>query len=240
MQPAAQGRRDPRKGDMRQSVLVITHNPAIAEAVTNALRAGGYRPVHTGLARALRTARETNPVMALADMRIGAIDRRSIRWFSQEFGIPVILLAERGGLDVARAFGMGAWDCVTDPTTGAEVLARVRETLRHHREGTGRSNRTTLEVGRLRLDRLANRATVAGEERKLTVQEFNLLWELASHAGTVVRHERLIDWVWKGKHEGSRLALRQTVKNLRRKLGDDALDPTHIATVRGLGYRMNA
>ena len=135
---------------------------------------------------------------------------------------------------------MGAWDCVTDPTTGAEVLARVRETLRHHREGTGRSNRTTLEVGGLRLDRSVNRATVAGEERKLTVQEFNLLWELASHAGTVVRHDLLIDRVWEGKQEGNRLALRQTVKNLRRKLGDDALDPTHIATVHGVGYRMNA
>jgi DNA-binding response OmpR family regulator len=224
---------------MIQSVLVITHNPAIAEAVANALRAGGYRPVHTGLARAVRTARETNPVMALADMRIGAIDRRSIRWFSQEFGIPVILLAERGGLDVARAFGMGAWDCVTDPGSEEEILARVRETLRHHREGTGRSNRTTLEVGGLRLDRSGNRATVAGEERKLTVQEFNLLWELASHAGTAVRHERLIERLWEGKHEGNLVTLRQTVKNLRRKLGDDALDPTHIATVHRVGYRMN-
>ena len=224
---------------MRQSVLVITHNPAIAEAVTNALRAGGYQPIHTDLARALRIARETNPVLALADMRIGAIDRRSIRWFSQEFGIPVILLAERGGPDVARAFGMGAWDCVTDPGSEEEILARVRETLRHHREGTGRSNRTTLEVGGLRLDRSANRATVAGEERKLTVQEFNLLWELASHAGTVVHHERLIERLWEGKHEGTRVTLRQTVKNLRRKLGDDALDPTHIATVHRVGYRMN-
>ena len=81
---------------------------------------------------------------------------------------------------------------------------------------------------------------MAGEERKLTVQEFNLLWELASHAGTAVRHELLIDRVWEGKHEGTRVTLRQTVKNLRRKLGDDALDPTHIATVRGVGYRMNA
>ena len=79
-----------------------------------------------------------------------------------------------------------------------------------------------------------------GEERELTAQEFNLLWELASHAGTTVRHERLIDRVWGGKHDGNQLALQQAVKNLRRRLGDHALDPAHIAKAREVGCQMNA
>jgi len=44
--------------------------------------------------------------------------------------------------------------------------------------------------------------------------------------------------VWGWEYSGDVDLLRSTVKNLRRKLGDDANDPRYIFTEPRVGYRM--
>jgi len=66
-----------------------------------------------------------------------------------------------------------------------------------------------------------------------------LLLCLAEHAGEVVSIDDLLNQVWSGVIVTSD-SVYQAVTSLRRVLGDDPKQPTYIATVPRLGYRMVA
>ena len=66
-----------------------------------------------------------------------------------------------------------------------------------------------------------------------------LLLCLAEHAGEVVSIDELLNHVWSGVFVNQD-SVYQAVASLRRLLGDDPKQPTYIATVPRLGYRMVA
>ena len=65
-----------------------------------------------------------------------------------------------------------------------------------------------------------------------------MLYELAVHAPRVLTHGVLLHRVWGPERLGEGWLLRNVVKKLRRKLGDDAADPRYIFTEPRVGYRM--
>jgi transcriptional activator of cad operon len=78
-----------------------------------------------------------------------------------------------------------------------------------------------------------------GETARLEERTMRLLVCLAEHRGEVVSIEDLLSQVWSGITV-SPDSVYQAVASLRRQLGDDARQPTYIATVPRLGYRMVA
>ena len=70
-------------------------------------------------------------------------------------------------------------------------------------------------------------------------RSMRLLVCLAEHAGQVVSIDALLDTAWAGVIV-SPDSVYQAVTSLRRLLGDDSKQPTYIATVPRLGYRMVA
>ena len=81
--------------------------------------------------------------------------------------------------------------------------------------------------------------TVVGREVELTATEYEILRVLSLNAGRVVANDALVRQVWSGRKAGGNVNLvRNFVKKLRRKLGDDAQSPAWIFSVRGVGYRM--
>jgi DNA-binding response OmpR family regulator len=81
---------------------------------------------------------------------------------------------------------------------------------------------------------------MGGRELALSRKEFDLLAELAQHAGTVVTREQLMARVWDQNWFGSTKTLDVHMGWLRRKLGDDASTPRYLHTVRGVGFRLGA
>jgi DNA-binding response OmpR family regulator len=82
--------------------------------------------------------------------------------------------------------------------------------------------------------------TLDDQEVALSRKEFDLLLELARHAGQVVTREQLMARVWDENWFGSTKTLDVHIGWLRRKLGDDAGEPRFIETVRGVGFRFAA
>jgi TolB-like protein/DNA-binding winged helix-turn-helix (wHTH) protein len=78
-----------------------------------------------------------------------------------------------------------------------------------------------------------------GETAQLEVRTLRLLLCLAEHVGEVVSIDDLLNQVWSGVSV-SPDSVYQAVTSLRRQLGDDPKQPTYIATVPRLGYRMIA
>jgi len=78
-----------------------------------------------------------------------------------------------------------------------------------------------------------------GETARVEVRTMRLLLCLAEHAGEVVSIDDLLNQVWSGVVVAPD-SVYQAVASLRRLLGDDPKQPTYIATVPRLGYRMVA
>ena len=89
-----------------------------------------------------------------------------------------------------------------------------------------------------RIDYAGHRVAVAGRLVRLTPPEYELLFELSVHAGRVLTHDQLLHRVWGPERTGEPWLVREVVKRLSRKLGDDANNPAYIFTEPRVGYRM--
>ena len=92
--------------------------------------------------------------------------------------------------------------------------------------------------GELTIDYAERRVTLAGRPVQLTVIEYGLLFELSANAGRVMTYDRLLQRVWGLRGSGDSRRVRTAAKQLRRKLGDDANNPTYILNEPRVGYRM--
>ena len=147
--------------------------------------------------------------------------------------LPVVFISGYGRDEtVARALKAGAADYVVKPFSPTELIARVEAALRRV------ARPEPFELGALAIHYESRRVTVARREVTLTATEYELLRVLSLNAGRVVTYEALLRQVWGGREAGDMDLIRNFVKKLRAKLGEDAANPTWIFNVRGVGYRM--
>ena len=150
--------------------------------------------------------------------------------------VPVIFLSAYGQDQlVARALDMGAVDYVAKPFSPTELAARIRAALR--RRAASESSEPYV-LGGLVVNYGERQATLAGRPLQLMAIEYRLLAELSANAGRVLTYEHLLQRVWGDKSNSDVRAMRTIVSSLRRKLGDDADNPTYIFTEPRVGYRM--
>jgi DNA-binding response OmpR family regulator len=151
--------------------------------------------------------------------------------------VPVIVLTARDDVETrVTALDQGAEDYVIKPFDLAELMARVRLRLRRptaNGDAKQPEAPTTLQKGRISLDRLERVAMVSGESVVLTPQEYAVLEQLMLHAEDVVSRTQLLRSVW-GMEQAPRRSnlVDVAVASLRRRIG-----ATAIETVRGEGYR---
>jgi len=96
-----------------------------------------------------------------------------------------------------------------------------------------------LRIGAWTVDPASGEISRPGESARLEVRALRLLLYLAQRQGQVVSIDKLLTQVWPGITVSSD-SVYQAVTSLRRQLGDDSRQPTYIATVPRLGYRMVA
>ncbi|MFJ2033823.1 response regulator transcription factor [Streptosporangium sp. NPDC087985] len=222
-------------------VLVVEDDPSIGSELVEALASGGYQVslAATG-SDALDHARRFAPDLVLLDLGLPDIDGvvvcRRLRTALPQ-AVIVVLTARTQEFEVVVALDAGADDYLTKPFRLTELLARVRAHLR--RQNVPQEERS-VSVGRLRLDLLARRVFIGGDEVMLRPKEFDLLVVLAGRAGEVVTREELMDEVWDVNWFGPTKTLDVHVFALRRKLSEHGEDPQRITTLRGRGYRYEA
>jgi DNA-binding response OmpR family regulator len=146
----------------------------------------------------------------------------------------LILTARAEEADIVLGLDAGADDYLVKPFRLAELLARVRACTRRIDD-----DRDHLTVDDLAVDIGARIVEVAGSRVELRPKEFDLLVALARNAGRVVTRERLLEDVWDEHWFGPSKTLDIHIWSLRRKLDPEG-GPSHISTVRGVGYRLDA
>ncbi len=223
-------------------ILFVEDEDAISSPFSRALEREGFEAiVARTAAEALELAGRVEPDLVLLDLNLPDGDGRDVcRALRRDSDVPIVMLTARGTeLDRVVGLEMGADDYVVKPFSGAEVISRIRAVLRRSR-GAAQPFEPAFTVGPLELDVAARIARLDGEELSLTRKEFDLLAELARHAGKVVTREDLMSRVWDVNWFGSTKTLDVHIGSLRRKLGDDPSAPRHIETVRGVGFRFAA
>jgi DNA-binding response OmpR family regulator len=214
-------------------VLIAEDEPRIASFLEKGLRAAGYvtTVIDNGV-DVVAYARDDDFDLLILDLGLpgqdGLAGLGQVR--SRGERLPVIVLTARDGIaDRVAGLDLGADDYVTKPFSFEELLARVRARLRDR----GAPTSTVLEAGTVRLDLVARRATVAGQETELTAREFLLAETFLRHPGQVLSREQILDRVWGLSHDPGSNVVDVYIGYLRRKLGADV-----IQTVRGMGYRL--
>ena len=185
----------------------------------------------------IRLMERERPELVLLDLMLPGTDGLELmRDILDVADVPVIFLSVYGREEVvAGALEMGAADYVVKPFSPTELAARIKAALR---------SRVTAEpsgpyvLGDLTIDYAQRTVTLAGRRVPLTPTEYGMLAELSAHAGRVLTHAHLLDRVWHETPGASLRPMRTMVSKLRRKLGDDAANPTYIFTKPRVGFQM--
>jgi two-component system KDP operon response regulator KdpE len=219
-------------------VLVVDDEPQNLRARRPALRAHAHEVfiASTG-EEALAVAAREQPDLLILDLALPDMDGndviRELRGWSD---VPIIVLSVREAqASKVAALDAGADDYVTKPFGLEELLARMRATAR--RVGSHEQRPPVLAFGGLVVDLARSMALVDGSPVHLTKTEWGLLEVMAAHPGKLLTHRWLLQKVWGPQYGSESNYLREYVRQLRQKLGDDATSPRFIATEPGVGYR---
>ncbi|CAN5808871.1 MAG: response regulator [Ilumatobacteraceae bacterium] len=223
------------------TVFVVEDEASFVEALTIGLRREGF---HVEVAmdgfEALERFDAVKPDVVLLDVmlpRISGIDVcRQLRKRSQ---VPIIMVTAKGSeIDTVVGLEVGADDYVTKPYRLRELVARMRAVLRRAQlDDTAELGPAAVTVGDVSLDPDEHTVRINGESVALPLKEFELLHLLLANAGRVLPRDTLIDRVWGSDYVGDTKTLDVHVKRLRSKIEPDPSHPTHIVTIRGLGYK---
>jgi DNA-binding response OmpR family regulator len=228
-------------------VLVVEDEESLLQALRyNLTRAGHDVRLCTNGRVALEMLLENPPDLVLLDLMLPGLDGLEIcRRVRAEIANPVVshvpilmLTARDEEIDKVLGLEVGADDYLTKPFSMHELLARVKAQLRRAEMDGLPSDKSSgrLEAGDLTVDIAARRAIRAGEELRLKRREFDLLVYFLRHPAQVLSRERLLRNVWGYESAGDTRTVDVHVRWLRGKIEDDPTNPTHIETVRGLGY----
>ncbi|ARW49196.1 DNA-binding response regulator [Acetobacter pasteurianus] len=220
------------------SVLVVDDEPAIRRLLRTALGSQAWRVIEARTGEmALNMAMEVVPDIVVLDLGLPDMDGVDVlrRLRSAHPTLPVVILSvrddERGKVAALEA---GADDYVTKPFSMAELVARMRNAVRHalQQEGT-----IPLFVsGDLSIDLVRRQISRGESEIRLSPREWDILRMLVRYAGRVLTHQTIMSQLWGAT--GDVQQLRVYIRQIRQKIEIDPERPRHIITETGVGYRM--
>ena len=239
--PADRSATEVRKEDRRERILAVDDDPLVLRLVRETLSAAGYATTVTGdpdMVEQLVLSEE--PDLVLMDLMLPNTDGITLmQRIAEVSDAPFIFLSAYGRDQyIVRAFEMGATDYVVKPFSPTELAARIRAVLRRRTHLSAAKFPEPYIRGDLQIDYSKRLVTIANEPVRLTATEYAVLRELSSNSGRVLTHDQLLHGVWGLWASGDSRLVRSFVKKIRRKLCDDARNPTYIFTESGVGYRM--
>lgn len=227
-------------------VLIVEDDDRLATLTAEYLQGNGMDVEVIGDgSRAIPAIIDKQPDIVVLDLMLPGADGLEVcRSVRDRYKKPILMLTARTD-DVDQVLGleMGADDYVAKPVKPRVLLARIRALLRRNegQEGQGggdadEGNSNRLEFGDLVIDNSAREVWLREEAVDLTSAEYDLLWLLASNAGTILSREEIFERLRGIQYDGQDRSIDVRVSRIRPKVGDDPMNPRRIKTVRSKGY----
>ncbi|MBP3610053.1 MAG: VanR-ABDEGLN family response regulator transcription factor [Lachnospiraceae bacterium] len=226
------------------SILIVDDEKEIADLVEVILKNEGYETLkfYNSLEAAKEAEGNAGIDLAILDVMMPGMDGFSLcAKIREKHTYPIIMLTARvEDVDKITGLTIGADDYVTKPFNPLELLARVRAQLRRYtRYSVIKQVDTELfENNGLVINRKEHTVTLFEEGISLTPTEFEILWLLCEHAGSVVSSEKIFETVWKEDYLDSNNTVMVHIRRLREKLKEPPRNPKIIKTVWGVGYKI--
>ena len=230
------------------TVLVVEDDSSILETIAFNLERDGHDVLRAedGLT-GLELARSAEPDLVVLDVMLPRMSGLDVcRILREEQPVPILLLTARDTeADKIQGLELGADDYITKPFSMRELRARVgsalrRDQLSREASQTPAGSGDRLEAGDIVVDLFSLEVTVRGEVVALRPREFSLLVYLMRHPGQALSREMILQSVWDYSYVGETRTVDVHMRWLREKIEDDPAHPTHLQTVRGVGYKFVA
>lgn len=216
-------------------ILIVEDEQTLAIQLAEILNKEGYAvdQAHNGIDG--HFLGDTEPYDAvILDLGLPQLDGLSVlkQWRSAGHTFPVLILTARDSWhEKVAGMDAGADDYLAKPFHVEELLARLRALIRR---ASGFAS-SELSCGPLVLDTRAQRISLDGITLNLTAHEYKVLAYLMHHQDKVVSRTELTEHIYAQDFDRDSNTIEVFIGRLRKKLPAGL-----IATVRGLGYRLQA
>jgi two-component system response regulator BaeR len=225
-------------------ILVVEDDTKIADMLANYLHMQGFATALCGDGlHAVQQVKDLQPALVLLDLMLPGQDGLAVCQQVRKFSsVPIIMLTARVD-EIDRLLGLetGADDYVCKPYSPREVVARVKALLRRvHGPLATQTTATTSAPSALALQVHTQRQTISwgNTHLPLTPVEFRLLRLLVDHPEQVFSRAHLLDHLHADLRDVTDRAVDSHIKNVRRKLEACGVQSVQIASVYGVGYRL--
>jgi len=187
---------------------------------------------------AIAATRKARPDLILLDLDLHELEAlETCREIRRRCGVRMVVLLEDGGAqDIVDVLETGADDCMRKPVRTQELVARMRNALRH---SVLPEPEPSLFTRDLEIDFERRTVVLRGKRVHLTPKEFELLRYLVVHRGKTLSHRNLIEAVWGLGCHRDRQHLRVLINELRKKLEPAPANPQYLVTDAWFGYRFD-
>ena len=218
-------------------ILIVEDEERLARRLTQVLGGEGYAAETVGDGRSALARALAEPFdLLVVDWMLPDLDGIQVvrRLRAAEMNVPILMLTARGQVeDRVTGLDAGADDYLPKPFALTELIARVRALSRWPREG--KKTDSILRAGDVSLDPTRHVVWRGEEQVDLSAKEFALLATLVQRPKQVFTRSVLLDTVWGGHDDTYGNVVDLYVSYLRKKLDHNG-EPSHIRTVRGVGY----
>ena len=228
-------------------VLIVDDDEDVAKTIEMTMNQDGHQTAIAGDGyAALQRAHRQTPDLVILDIGMPGMDGievcRRLRGNPATAACPILFLTARGSIESKiDGFDACADDYLIKPFNLQELELRVKALLRRASLHAASAPPTYLNVGALSLNCQTYEVSIGDKNALLTPVEFELLYFLMTHAGTIFSSEDLLTGVWKyPPGTGSPELVRTHIKNLRAKIEPNPREPAYLQTVGRFGYTIRA
>ena len=226
----------------KYKILVVEDDRNILSMIQTVLDMGGYQVLTAQRCQqGILMLSSHVPDLVVLDLGLPDMDGEEfIRITRRSSMIPIIVLSARTEeKDKVTALDLGANDYITKPFGTAELLARVRASLRINRMNLqAQVPDSVFMLDDLVIDYDRRQVSVGGKPVHVTQIEYNILSLLSQQVGKVMTYSAIIGAIWGAMDDGSVKKLQVNMANIRKKLGAKPGENRYIVNELGVGYRM--
>ncbi len=223
-------------GNKIEHILIVEDDPSLCAWVCDYLGDHGFLiSVATQGDMAVELIRADMPDLVLLDIMLPVKNGFDVCTEARAFysGPILMMTACTEETDEVLGLELGADDYLSKPVRPRVLLARVKALLRRDTDFGSSSLRI---FGGLRMDAASKSASLDGKTIAISVNEFDILWLLASQAGKVISRAELVNRLRGIDYDGFDRSIDIRISRLRKKLENDPSLPCRIKTVWGKGY----
>lgn len=219
-------------------VLYVEDEIFLAKIVSETLQSRGYEvTLESDGAKVLAKFEVAKPDVCILDIMLPNKDGFSIadEIREKDKNVPIIFLTAKSEVgDVVNGFKTGGNDYIRKPFSMEELIVRIENVLKK-KQDVVETIFEEVTIGNYIFNTKRQVLSIAGEDRKLSYRESELLKLLYENRDKIVERREILNLLWGSDSFFNSRNLDVYITKLRNYLkGDPALE---ILTIKGIGYR---